>query len=176
MEFCQDVYRLFRINPYLKFSKWQQLSENRFHLEVSNSSTSPELLLNLDIQIIHTSDGLCIHYDQGIKSSTRLKIKSEDQGTSSLTIIDSYDRLNLDERKQRLNEVDKSLIKWAEDIQQYIVQWNRWSKVFLYRWYMKHVWQKMDPSARRISYMLIWITLVETSLIILGAAIYIIEY
>ena len=95
---------------------------------------------------------------------------------SNLTIIDSYDTLTTAERMQRLNEVDKSLVKWAEDIQQYLIQWNRWSKFTPWRWYMKYIWQPMKPSARRITYMLLWISLAEISLLLLGAAIYVIEF
>lgn len=174
--FCQDVYRLLRINPYLEFNHWQQLSNNHYHLEAQNTSTKPEISLNLDIEVEPLSDGVRLHYSQGLKSSTTFKVTQETDGSSSLAIIDSYDAVTASEREQRLNEVDKSLIKWAEDIQGYLIHWNRWSRLSLWRWYMKHVWQPMKPTARRITYMLLWITLAEISLILLGAAIYIIEY
>ncbi len=41
---------------------------------------------------------------------------------------------------------------------------------------MKRVWQPMKPSGRRITYMLLWISLVEIALIALGAGIYWSEY
>jgi hypothetical protein len=41
---------------------------------------------------------------------------------------------------------------------------------------MRRVWQPMKPTARRISYMLVWISLFEIALIALGVAIYFSEY
>ncbi|MCW8955615.1 MAG: hypothetical protein OQL09_01930 [Gammaproteobacteria bacterium] len=175
IDFCQDVYRLLRINPYLEFINWQQLSENCYHFEAVNNSSNPVITLKLNIEVKPLCDGICMIYSQGIKASTRFKVQQEIEG-ASLTIIDSYDAVSPSERKQRLNEVDKSLVKWAEDIQDYLVKWHRWSKISVWRWYMKHVWQPMKPSARRITYMLLWITLAEISLILLGASIYMIEY
>jgi len=173
--FCQDIYRLLRINPYLEFNNWKQLSNNRYSIDALNTSTIPAIPMNLDIEVKSLDDGIRMVYSQGIKASTTFKVKQETDH-ASLTIIDSYDSVIASEREQRLDEVDKSLVKWGEDIQDYLVRWNRWSRISVWRWYMKHVWQPMKPSARRITYMLLWITLAEISLIILGATIYMIEY
>ncbi|MFW2374231.1 MAG: hypothetical protein ACN4GM_13985 [Gammaproteobacteria bacterium] len=175
ISFCQDISRLLRINPYLEFINWQQLSDNQYQLEALNISCEPAISININIDVEPLNDGVRLNYSQGIKASTIFKVTDETDG-SSLTIIDSYDALAESEREQRLNEVDKSLVKWAEDIQQYLIKWNRWSRIGLWRWYMKNVWQPMKPSARRITYMILWITLVEIALISLGATIYLIEY
>jgi hypothetical protein len=41
---------------------------------------------------------------------------------------------------------------------------------------MRRIWQPMKPSARRITYMLLWISLAEVALIALGVAIYFVEF
>jgi len=173
--FCQDIYRLLRINPYLEFNNWIQTADNRYSIDALNTSTIPVISMNLDIEVEPLDDGIRMIYSQGLKSSTTFKVKQETEH-ASLTIIDSYDAVIASEREQRLDEVDKSLVKWGEDIQDYLVRWNRWSRISAWRWYMKHVWQPMKPSARRITYMLLWITLAEISLILLGATIYVTGY
>ena len=174
-DFCNDVQRLLRINPYLEVKQWQTLSINHYHFEAVNSSTNPAITLDIDIEVEPLADGIRLNYSRGIKASTTFKIKP-DAEASCLTIVDEYDSTRKSDQDQCLNEVDKSLVKWAEDIQAYLVHWQRWSKLPVWRWYMKHIWQPMKPSARRITYMLLWITLVEISLILLGAALYTIEY
>ncbi|MES9902269.1 MAG: hypothetical protein ABW168_06250 [Sedimenticola sp.] len=63
-------------------------------------------------------------------------------------------------------------MKWGEDLQAYLVHWNRWSGFAPWRWYMRRIWLPMKPSARRITYILLWISLVEVALILLGAGVY----
>ncbi|MEJ2114716.1 MAG: hypothetical protein P8X88_01360, partial [Gammaproteobacteria bacterium] len=70
----------------------------------------------------------------------------------------------------------KSLQKWAEEIQNYLIYWQRWSWFLPWRIYKKHIWIFMKPAARRISFMLIFISLIEVALIGLGVIIYSIEY
>ena len=41
---------------------------------------------------------------------------------------------------------------------------------------MKRIWQPMKPMGRRITYILLWITVVELALIALGTAIYFVEF
>ena len=151
------------------------LTNNLYQLEALNISNKPAISLNLNIEVEPLDDGVRLKYNHGIKASTLFRVTQETDG-SNLTIIDSYDTLTTDERMQRLDEVDKSLVKWAEDIQQYLIRWNRWSRFTPWRWYMKYIWQPMKPSARRITYMLLWISLAEISLLLLGAAIYVIEF
>jgi len=171
IDFCQDVDRLLRINPYLEFIQWQKLADDRFHMEALNTSSQPAITLNFNITVEALDDGVRLHYNQGIKSSTTFRVVAESDG-SQLTIIDAYDAVSPSEREQRLDEVDKSLIKWAEDIQQFLLRWRRWSGLSLWRWYIKRVWLPMKPAARRITYMLLWISMAEVFLIILVAAIY----
>lgn len=175
IEFCQDVQRLFRINPYLEFKHWNVSSKNCFQLAARNFSNEPPIDTELQLEVEPQPDGMLIRYTGSLKSSTTFIIEEADQG-SKLTIIEDYEALNEQERQERLNEVDKSLTKWAEELQLYLIRWKRWSWFAPWRWYMKKVWQPMKPSARRITYMLLWISLIEVSLIAMGVAIYFAEY
>ncbi|MDH5391755.1 MAG: hypothetical protein OEY11_01090 [Gammaproteobacteria bacterium] len=175
IDFCQDINRLFRINPYLEFENWQRCGDNCYQLSARNLSNDPPVNINNTLQVMPLHDGVKISYNEGLKSSTTFKIEVADEG-SKVTIIEDYEALDEDERQSRLHEVDKSLTKWAEDIQMYLQRWKRWSWFAPWRWYMKKVWQPMKPAARRITYMLLWISLVEVVVIGLGVAIYFVEY
>ena len=94
----------------------------------------------------------------------------------SVKRVDFYDKLTPQERETHLQEVDKSLVPWAKYLQQFLIIWHRWSRIGLWRWYMKRVWQPMKPMGRRITYILLWITVVELALIALGTAIYFVEF
>lgn len=173
--FCLDIERLFRINPMLEFKEWQDLDQDRYLLHARNISQQTPFETETELRVTQRQDGLQIDFANGIKSRTTFKIDSAPQG-SKLTIIDCYDGLDEQERERRLDEVDKSLVAWAEYLQRFIVLWKRWSKYAWWRWYMRRVWQPMKPSGRRITYILLWISVVEIALILLGVAIYFIEY
>lgn len=174
-EFCRDTERLFRINPMLEFTGWEALGDNQFRFSGKNNSQETPFNFDVTFKVSEHPDGYQVDYLQGIKSSTTFSIESSPQG-SKLTIVDRYDGLSEEERKSKMDEVDKSLISWASYIQKYLINWHKWSGFGLWRWYMRRIWQPMKPTARRITYMIIWISIVEVALIMLGATIYFIEY
>jgi len=174
-EFCQDIERLFRINPYLEFKEWRRLSENRYYASGRNISQEPAFEFGHELTVKPLPHGLQFDYTQGLKTSTRFIIENTDKG-SKLTIVDDYSGHSQSERETRLKEVDKSLLKWASDIQAYLTLWQRWSWLGPWRWYMRRIWQPMKPTARRIVYMLMWITVVEIAFIVLAVGIYWAEY
>lgn len=173
--FCQDIERLFRINPMLEFSQWQNLADGQYRMAVKNISQQTPFELETELRVENQDESITIHYSNGAKKKTVLKFEPAAQG-SRLTIIDDYTGLSEEERHSRLHEVDKSLVNWAEYLQRYIIMWRRWSRFTLWRWYMRHIWQPMKPSGRRITYILLWISAVEIALLALGATIYFIEY
>ena len=93
-----------------------------------------------------------------------------------MVIEEKYEGIPESERSDRLGEVDRSLTKWAEEIQHYLLQWQRWAWFSPWRYYKKRVWQRMKPSARRITFVLLCISAVEIALIGLGLAIYLVEF
>jgi len=169
------VERLFRINPYLEFEKWEKKSQQTYNMIAINRSQTPSFKIDTKLKVQNLINGLEIRYSNGIKSSTMLFVEPANQG-SKLTITDNYEPKSKQERLAHLHEVDKSLTKWAEEIQQYLIHWKRWSWFAPWRFYKQYVWQSMKPSGRRITYMLLWISVIEIALIALGVIIYFIEY
>jgi len=179
-EFCCDIERLFRINPMLEFKVFKKISDNNYKMQGRNMSQIPSFDFDYTITVEPAAGGCRITYSSGLKTATVVKIEPGDRKNklvhSKLIITDSYSKVSREEAEKRINEVDKSLTVWLTDIQQYIVRWKRWSKFRFYRWYMRRFWLPMKPTGRRITYMLLWISLVEVALIALGASIYYIEY
>jgi len=174
-KFCRNTERLYRINPMLEFTQWLPLGENRYLLAGKNISQEKPFSFEIELKVSELTDGFRVDYSQGIKSSTLFKIEPVPRG-SRLTIIDRYERLPVEGRITRLGEVDKSIVAWASYLQKFIILWHRWSGIAIWRWYMNRVWQPMKPAARRITYILLWISVVEVALILLGAAVYVSEY
>ena len=173
--FCGDVERLFRINPMLEFQHFKALGQHHYAYAGRNISQETPFEFDYTFTVKELPDGLQVDYDQGIKSGTLIKIEPSSDG-SKLTITDYYERLPAEERQQHLPEVDKSLLVWANYLQRYLVTWSRWSRFAFWRWYMRRIWQPMKPAARRITYSLLWISVVEIALIALGVAIYFVEF
>ncbi|PTN12175.1 hypothetical protein [Nitrosomonas aestuarii] len=181
--FCKDIERLFRINPMLNFKKWQSLGSNRYYFSGQNISQDPPFDFELTLAIRQLSDGIEVEYAHGLKTRTTLIIQplqgqqaTQQKNQSILTITDYYDRLPENERTQQLHLVDKSLTVWANDLHQFLIYWKKWSRYGPWRWFMHHVWQPMKPMGRRITYILFWVTFFELALILLGAAVYYLEY
>ena len=175
LEFCQDVERLFRINPYLVFKKWEKIEDRRYRFHAVNHSQIHAFNIETDLHIQTTPNGLEVHYALGLKSNTVFTVEATPEG-SKLTITEKYKTMEVDEHLSRLHEVDKSLTKWAEEIQAYLIHWQRWSWFTPWCFYMQRIWQPMKPAARRITYMLLWISIIEITLVGLGVIVYFIEY
>lgn len=175
IKFCGDVERLFRINPMLDFKSFKSLGGNRYTMCGRNLSQETPFEFDVAFKVTELTDGLRIDYEDGIKSSTTLKIEPSEFG-SKLTLTDEYDRLPVEQREQRMAEVDKSLNTWVDYLQRFLITWKRWNRIRPWRWYMHYVWQPMKPMGRRITYILLWITLAEVALISLGVAIWFAEF
>ncbi|SER00342.1 hypothetical protein SAMN05421690_100576 [Nitrosomonas sp. Nm51] len=181
--FCGDIERLFRINPMLNFSTWQKTGPNRYYCAGQNTSQQPPFDFELTFTVKQLPDAIRIDYQQGLKTRTTLVIEpascSRDElhfRKSKLIITDFYGGVSEDQRKQCLHLVDKSITVWASDLQHYLINWRKWSRYRVWRTYMRHVWQPMRPMGRRIAAILIWLTVFELALILLGAAVYYLEY
>lgn len=175
LAFCQDVECLFRINPQYEFKQWKPQADGRVHWQARNISQQPSFEIDTILNITREENAIRVEYDGGIKDSTWFRVEPGKTG-SRLTLIDRYESLGPDEREARLNEVDRSLANWAQDIQAYLVRWNKWSWLTPWRWYMRRVWCSMKPSGRRIAYMLWWISVAELAIIMLAVGIYWAEY
>lgn len=173
-EFCRDLERLYRINPYSEFRTWKETAPGQVHTEFRNLSNQQDC--SLDLALVPESDNaFSVHYAQGVKAATRFEIQTTGPG-SSLTITDDYSRLSAEERALRLDEVDKSLPAWGQAIFDYLRRHKRWGWIAPWRWYMRRVWVPMKPSARRIVWLLVLITAVEFLFFVFVALIWWLEH
>lgn len=170
-EFCADTERLYRINPYLEFRYWRAGDARKHETAFRNLSNQRDVVLALVVEGAAGREFI-VRYDRGPKRRTRFRIEPHGGG-SRLTITDEYDG-KADEAD--LAEVDKSLHAWGVALQEYLRRHARWGRYGWWRWYMRRVWVPMKPSARRIVYILLVLTVFEVTLIALGVAIYLIEY
>jgi hypothetical protein len=176
--FCQDVERLFRINPMLNFRKWQVLGPHCYRFSGQNVSQTVPFDFDLVMTVRQINDGVKIDYQHGLKTSTFVIIEPVEGNApwrTRLTIIDNYNAASQRVQRQQLHTVDKSITVWAEHLQRYLHSWQQWSHIGPWRWYMQKVWQPMKPAGRRITYILLWVAGVEFSLILFGMVIYYLE-
>lgn len=168
--FCSDLERLYHINPYLEFGLWRGTAPGACLVAFRNLSNQREFELQLALERTSAGD-FTVRYDRGIKRSTRFEIEPAGAG-SRLRITDEYHGTAAADT----GEVDRSLHAWGVALRDYLLRQQRWGWCGPWRWYMRRVWVPMKPSARRITFILLMVTLAEIALIALVLAIYWIEY
>ena len=162
--FCQDAERLLRINSMYEFEQWRPEGEGRFFMQVHNLSNGQNFATQIRIE--PRPDGLRIVYASGLKTATEFRAEpaGADDGSATggvLVVTDDYSGAPEAERQARESEIDKSLVWWGHDLHRFLKHWVRWSRFRPWRWYMGRVWQPMKPKARRITFMLLAITVFE---------------
>jgi hypothetical protein len=168
--FCRDVERLYRVNPYLEFRSWRETAPGAFAASVRNLSNQRDLELEMKLERASERDFI-VHYNRGVKRNTRFEIDSA-AGGSRLRITDDYSGTTAADA----TEVDRSLHAWGVALREYLLREQRWGWCAPWRWYMRRVWVPMKPSARRITFIILMVTLAEIALIALVLAIYWIEH
>lgn len=158
-DFCRELKPLFQLNPHLELLAWRSLGTHHYYLQARNLSNQQEISTELWLE--ETTTGFFLRYQQGLKTATMIQIEPTSTHTATLTLIDDYSGSPQIEREQRLTEVDKSLPAWGHELYRYFQNWQRWAWCPLYRWYMRRIWQPMTPMARRVTYLLIVISLFE---------------
>lgn len=171
--FCHDVERLYRINPYYEFRLWRNLSANSIELDLHNLSIRRDFTGILSIERA-SALAFTVRYGHGIKRATRFEIEETGAG-SQLRITDDYGDSGRDPEVDT-EAVDRSLHAWGVALHEYLAREQRWGSVAPWRWYMRRVWVPMKPAARRITFIVLMVTLAELALIALVMAIYWIEY
>jgi hypothetical protein len=164
--FCRDVERLYRINPYLEFRRWRETAPGAFSVSMRNLSNQRDLELRLTLERVSERHFL-VRYDRGVKCSTRFEIGATAEG-SCLRISDDYSGA----AETDTAEVDRSLHAWGVALREYLLRDQRWGWCAPWRWYMRRVWVPMKPSARRITFIILLVTLAEIALFALVMAIY----
>jgi len=173
-QFCGDLERLYRINPYLEIQTWQPLPAGAVHVTWRNLSNDQTAALELRCEA-ESENAFSVAYSQGIKSRTRFSLEAGPDG-SRLVITDDYANLSGEERASRLAEVDKSLHAWGWALHAHLRREYRWGSNPLWRWAMRRFWLPMRPSARRITKLIVLVTLAEFAFFLLVALIWWIEH
>jgi len=172
-DFLDDVERLYRINSMLVFENWEKINDREYRLKLKNLSNGK--LLETALNVDSTDDGISVSYQQGLRSTSTFRVESKDDGKARLVVTDDYSGTPMSEREKRLDEVDKSLVNWGNDLYRYLRQWKRWSWVPGWQWYMRKVWQPMKPMGRRIAYILFVISVAEMILFLLVFTVFRLE-
>ncbi len=171
--FLDDVERLYRINSLLVFEDWRQIGINRYFLKAKNLSN--DSLLETELDVASTDIGITVLYSEGLRTATAFRVEPQPDGTAKLIVTDDYAGTSLAEREARIDEVDKGLVQWGMSLHRYLRRWKRWSRLPGWKFYMRRVWQPMKPMARRISFILIVVTLAEFIVFLVVFAIFWLE-
>ncbi len=164
---CVDIEQLYRINPYFEFRSWRALARDTWHVAYRNLSIGSDV--EVELRLTRGSAGaFTVSYAHGIKRLTRFTIEPVPMG-STLTIVEEYASVA---REQAEREADRSLHGWGMALNEYLKQHARWRWCAPWRWYMRHVWTPMKPSARRITYIILLITCAEIALFALAMAVW----
>ncbi|NQV46492.1 MAG: hypothetical protein HQ504_01795 [Rhodospirillaceae bacterium] len=172
--FMENPQRLLRINSQMEFLEFEQTGAHTYRMKAKNLSNGREIETVLTVTA--EEGGIRITYDTGLKTATRFAIQPQTDGTAHLVVTDEYSGTTKQEREARIDEVDKSLVQWGRDLHRYIYLWQKWSWVPGWRWYMCTVWQSMRPMARRISNLLMVITLIEFIMFLMVFTIFWFEF
>jgi hypothetical protein len=173
-EFCRDVERLYRINPYLEIASWRRTTDDTFRVAWRNTSNQQDAALDLRIER-ESDDAFEVLYSQGLKRCTRFALAPAAAG-SRLTITDDYGGVPEEERARRVAEVDPTLAAWGWALHACLRRERRWGRNAIYRWTMRRIWLPMKPSARRITALLVLITAAEFLIVLFVGLIWWIEH
>lgn len=154
--FCESVENLFRLNPYLKIKSWQTKDSHNAHVRWENHSSHHVFLVDTDISVDSNHQEIKIEYKNGPKKQTLLIVNAVSRG-SELIIIDDYG----ENTHTSYAEIDKSLNAWGESLKQFFNHYAVIKYVPFVRLLINKVWIRMNPMARRITYILFVITTVE---------------
>ncbi|MHA1598446.1 MAG: hypothetical protein ACTSV1_06955 [Alphaproteobacteria bacterium] len=158
--FISDPGRVVRINSLMLFDEFEQIGPAEYRMKAQNLSN--DKLVETTFKAEAEGSDLIIRYSDGLKSATRFHIEDKPGGVANLIITDEYGGgTSKQEREARIDEVDKSLIKWGQDVHKYVHQLDKWGWLPGFKWYMGGFWLRMKPLARRIAYLLIMITIAE---------------
>lgn len=173
--FLQNTERLFRLNPYLDIHQWEALAGGKqFHLKALNEMNGVNYDLAIRIESIQPGVSILFSYSKGLKRALEITLQSA-ESASILTLRDHYHEPTAENQEEQLKEVDHGLTHWAAAIRQYLLGWERWNWFWPYRWYKGRFWLNMRPTHRRITRMLIWVTVLEFTVFLFVFIIYWLE-
>lgn len=154
LEFCSNVERLYRLNPYLKIFSWRALSKNTIKADWENHSMAVEARTTTQFEIKHSNNEIQLKYLSGIKQTTYLIIDVTRSG-SQLTIIDDYGDSKIS------TKVDKSLNAWGQSLKRFFDHYVCLHQIPFAKTIIDRYWIQFSPFTRRISYILVVLAAIE---------------
>ena len=112
--FCMNIERVFRLNPYLKITTWCEINTNNYEVELENYSSEQVLKLSTQIKVEKLQNELQLSYSAGIKNKTYFIIEETNRG-AQLMIIDDYGESG----QKDVGQVDKSLSEWGSALERF---------------------------------------------------------
>ncbi len=153
---CSDVEKIFRLNPYLKIRIWQPSNIHSAHVNWENHSSHHVFVVDTNIQVQVEHNKIKIEYDSGPKKETQFLINELEKG-SELIIVDDYGA----NKHTSYAEIDKSIKAWGASLNQFFSHYSVIKYIPFAKLLINKVWIRMNPMARRITYILFVITAVE---------------
>ncbi len=177
--FIQHTERLFRINPHLEIKSWQEdepgkiFAGKQIRVNCTNEMNALTQNLTLTVSDVQPEVSFTLNYDSGLKKATIFTVESVGSASSKLVVKELYsDEISAAEKEKRLNEVDNSLLPWGGAIHSYFKRRSRWRWLPFHSWMQNSVWLGMMPRHRRISRLIIWVTVLEFVVFLFVFAIY----
>lgn len=170
-QIMSDVEVVFRLNPFYYIDSWDKQNEKtsiKFRNMSNNQAVEQSFMTS------NTDNELTISYEGGIKTRTIIRVEQDGDG-SRILLIDDYSGMSDTEREQHAEKADRSLQKWGEAIFTHLQRIKKWSWLPGWQFYMRRIWMPMNPSGRRVLWMLYIITLAEFAFILLLVGIWAIE-
>lgn len=164
--FCRDIERLLRLNPLLEVTS--------FVAEAGGFALVGALdgrHLATRASLAEDERGISLAWEGLLKKATRLGIEPLPQGGARLVIEDDYAGASEDERRTRLDEVDRSLLAWGQAIGGFLPRWRRWGGFGPWRWWTERFWLRMTPQGRRVARLIAWTTLAEFAVFLMVVAV-----
>ncbi|MBI3374911.1 MAG: hypothetical protein HY017_24575 [Betaproteobacteria bacterium] len=176
-ECVSDVERFLRLNPYLQIECFERLPPDargapRYRLAAINEMNGVRAERVLTLDTIDAKSVFTLHYDSGLKRSTRVRLLEAARG-AALEIREEY--APREEGPVEMREVDRSLSYWLASIRGYLARRERWGWVPGYRAWSGGYWLRMTPRERRITRMMVWIAGLEFVVFLFVFAVFWIE-
>ena len=176
-DFLRNPERLFRLNPYLDIREWEEMSATKqFHLKALNEMNGVTYDHLITIELVELNARILLSYDKGLKRALEISLLPGPSGTI-LTLREHYypPPQSGEYQEEQLKEVDHGLLPWAASIRKYFFGLEKWGWLRPYRWYKESFWLGMRPTHRRISRMIIWVTVFEFVVFLFVFTIYWLE-
>ena len=154
---AEDPQRLLRLNPYLELRLWQTIGPDHWRAGLFNETNG--LTLATEVRRQPENHGYSLEWDRGIKRRTRVEWQSA--GTSSRLVLRDVYLLTETADSHALAAVDRSINAWGIAIRRHVLALQRWQWLPGYRALREGFWLGLSPRQRRISRLIVWVSVLE---------------